>query len=277
MAPLIVLLLYILFLGDLQVDAVKSFLPEGLNLGEKSVQAFVDSWMLAGVLGVSCITVAFTANSVMVQDKTKFVIYDSISSPVKGWVANLSYFIYNIVVTFVICFIVFCISLIYLAASGSFYMSLGDVFATLGVLIMSVLSASLLFVFVASFLKTEASLSAICGILSAGIGFVIGAFMPINTFPKAIQYFANIIPGSHSAGLFRNFYMNGALENLTKDLPIEMVDVLTESYSLKLNFFGIEIGVKTMFAVLLASIFWFAFINIIAIILRNRKKHIMHL
>ena len=49
--PLIVLALYVLFLGKIQVDNLNAALAEtGVSGAESAVQAFCDSWMLAGAL-----------------------------------------------------------------------------------------------------------------------------------------------------------------------------------------------------------------------------------
>ena len=58
LSPLIVLMLYVFFLGDLQVMTVKSYFPEGVQVDEKLISAFVDSWLIAGIMCVSSLTVA---------------------------------------------------------------------------------------------------------------------------------------------------------------------------------------------------------------------------
>ena len=61
LAPMIVLLLFLLFLGDMQVDTVAGFLDAaGVAYTDKTVHAFVDSWMFAGVMGVACITASWS-------------------------------------------------------------------------------------------------------------------------------------------------------------------------------------------------------------------------
>ena len=43
LAPLIVFMLYILFLGEIQADTVAGCVPEGMSVPEDDVRAFVDS------------------------------------------------------------------------------------------------------------------------------------------------------------------------------------------------------------------------------------------
>ena len=62
LCPLIVLALYVLFLGKVQVDNLNAALAEtGVSGAESAVQAFCDSWMLAGELSSACITVPLCA------------------------------------------------------------------------------------------------------------------------------------------------------------------------------------------------------------------------
>lgn len=263
LAPLIVLVLYILFLADLQVESVINSVPPMFQLDKKAVQAYVDSWMMAGVLSVSCITVSLGANTIMVQDRTKGILSDFLTSPVKRWTITASYFIYNFVTTVIITTVAFAACLIYLAASGGWYLTFGDVMMTLVVLLMSALSATLFTVFVCGLFRTEAALTGFISIISAVIGFFIGAYMPMSIMPKGLQYVSALLPGSHSAGIFRTYLMSGAMENLGQGLPRQVLDKLSEYFAMKINFFGENIGINIMYIYLAGSIVVFGALSLI--------------
>jgi multidrug/hemolysin transport system permease protein len=261
LAPLIVLLLYILFLGDLQVQNVVNSVPIGIPLNEKAVKAYVDSWMMAGVLSISCITVSLGANTVMILDKTKGVLNDFISSPVKRWVINASYFMSNFLTTVVITGVTYIICLVYLAISGGWYLTFLNVLLIFTTIILSSASATLMTVLICGFLRTEAAFSGLIGIMSAVIGFFIGAYMPMSIMPKGLQYISGLIPGTHSAGLFRTYLMSGALENLGKGMPQELLNSLSEIFSMKINLFGTSVGPAIMYAFLGGSILLFGILG----------------
>lgn len=263
LAPLIILLLYVLFLGDVQINSVKASLPPDFSVDESLVRAFVDSWMLSGVMSVSCITVSLSANTVMVQDKERGFNKEILASPVSKGLVTIGYFLYNLVVTVFICTIVYAVCLIYLAASGGFYLTAAKCLETYGIILLSCLSSTLITVFVAGFFKTNSAFSAFVGIVSAVIGFIIGAYMPTSMFPDAIQSVICFFPGSYSAALFRNSLMSGAFDKLGEILPAEFTKGLADSFSMKLDFFGHEIGVGVMYAVLAASAVLFLLINLI--------------
>lgn len=235
LAPLIVFVLYVLFLGDVQMQSVEQAF-EGAPINKSLLKSFVDTWMLAGVLSVACITVSFSAQSIMVKDKEEGSLADMLASPVPRGLISVGYLVSNIIITLCICFIVLAVELIYLAITG-WTLSFGDVSGLVGLTVMSVISASLLSTLISMAVKTSSQHSAFVGIMSAAIGFLVGAYMPLSIFPKAVQYITLILPGTYSAGLYRNLFMRGALEKITEVIP-QAEQGLRESFSMDLNFFG---------------------------------------
>ena len=266
LAPFIVLLLYVLFLGDMQKDTVLSMMQGILQtdkiFDEKAISSFVACWMVAGVITVAIITVSLNANTIMVEDKSRGVCSDSLASPAKQWVINLSYYFFNFIVTLFIVGVTTIICFIYLAAIGGFYMSTADVFALIGTIILGTLSATTITVLVTSAFKSVAVLGGFAGIISAGIGFLTGAFMPMSIMPAAARYISALIPGSYAGGMIRNFMMRGSLENLTEGLPDILGQELGVVYDLNIDFFGINIDIPMMALILGVSTIAFALINI---------------
>lgn len=270
LAPLIVLMLFLLFLGDIQVETVKGVMDGfGVPYTEKAAGAFVNSWMFSGVMSVACITVSLGANTVMVGDRHSGVLHDFTAAPVRGWVVTAGYFIYNFIVTIAICFLLLLICFVYLAAAGQFYLTAAHVFALIGTLLFSALSATLFTVFISGFFRSHNAFAAFTGIVSAVVGFLIGAYMPLSMFPKAIQYFVLIVPGSYSAGLFRVFFMGDALAALTAGVP-QASAPLAEAFTMDLDLFGKSIGAGGMCVALTIAVVLFAALNYMMTRLRKR-------
>lgn len=271
LSPLIVLGLYILFLGRIQTDGLLSALQEmGVSGGEKEIRSFADCWMLSGVMASACITVPLCACGVMVQDRNRGIRADLEASPVPGWMPPAAYFFSVVAAGLIIGFAVLVICLVWLAATGSWFLSVADVLVLLGTLVLSVLSSSTLLVFVVGFLRTEGAFTGLNVILGTVIGFLIGAYMPLSVFPKGVQYVTLFVPGSYSAGIFRNCFMNGALDNIAQNISPEFADALASQYALKLNFFGTDMPAWVMAIVLGATVLLFAAANLLAA--KFRKK-----
>lgn len=249
LAPLIVLGLYLLFLGDIQMDGIKAAF-EGAPIDDKLLKSFVDSWMLAGVVSVACVTVSFSVQGITVQDREKGVLNDMLASPISRGIIDLSYLISNFVVTLCICLIVLAVAFVYVAITG-WTLSFVDAVLLIALTIMSVLSASVISTLVGLAFRTSSQHSAFVGIISAMIGFVMGAFMPLSAFPEGVQYVTLFVPATYSAALYRNLFMRGALEKIDAVLP-GAEDGLKGSFSMELDFFGKTIGAD-MQAVIFAA------------------------
>lgn len=276
LAPVIILLLYVLFLGEMQAESIMNVLQQhapdmAMEEAEIVARAIVNNWMISGVMGVSCITVALNANIVMVRDRQSGNVNDIISSPVKRWVLYLSYIISCFIITFCICLLVLMLSICYLAGTGGLMMRFSDFLVILCVTIVSVLSSAFFMVLICGFIKTTSALAAINGVFSAAIGFLIGAYLPFSMLPKYIQYIACFIPGTYSAGLFRNFFMGGVINHLEGKVPAETISKLLGDYSINLEFFGKTITAGWMVFAILISIAIFA--SLIVIFYSNKKTN----
>ncbi len=266
LSPLIILVLYLLFLGDTQEDVVMSIL-EGTNVEEGLVKSFIDSWMLSGVISVATITVSFTAYNVVLTDKESGVLSDILSSPVKRWVIHLSYYIYNFLSTLFICTFLLAVSFVYLAFTG-WHLTLTATVNIILCMVASVICSSLVTTAICGFLKTVNSHSACVGILSAVSGFMIGAYMPIGMLPQGVQYVVLFVPGTYSAGIFRNLFMGGVLDKIAEAAPYH-AEAIKESYSIYLDFFGKKMEADGMVYALTISIVLFIAVNILIVKIRN--------
>ena len=276
LSPLIVLALYVLFLGRTQSDGMLEALGQAGIAGaaaEEAVRAFCDGWMLAGCLSCACITVPMCACGIMVQDKRRGVWADLLASPVPRWVPSAAYFLSVLAAGLAIAGAVLAVGFVWLAASGSWYLSAADVFGCIGVLALSVLSSSAFLILVVSFMRSEGAFTGLNVIVGTVIGFFIGAYMPVSYFPKGIQYLTLFIPGSYSAGLFRNFVMGGALGNISETVSQGFAEGLIKEYSFTFDFFGAEIAPPAMAAVLAAAAVLFGIAAFAAAMCRSRREN----
>ncbi len=283
MVPLAIFAVYIIFLRQLETSSIKEALDKLIQSQNsvltnqsyakdyneilKKVYGIADCWMVSGILAVSCITVSLNANYIVVRDKESGVTRDFISSPINSNVIVASYFAFNVIVTFLVNFIVYLICLLVLALYGAYMISLLDFFSILGVLLLSTISASLITFFICSFIKSESVMSPVVAIFSAAVGFLIGAYLPNGFGPKYIDYITAIFPGTYSVGLLRNYFMKTPLLLLSKNLQqyglSGFVEELYDQFSLNIDFFGIEITPAFMVLVIFVFIVIFAVLNLI--------------
>ena len=268
--PMILLVLYITFLGEVYRDAFRSGMPEGIMIPDKIIDGAVGGQLVSSLLAVSCVTVAFCANLLMIQDKVTGARRDFGMTPVKESTLSLGYFISTAIVTLIIGFAALSVSLIYLRAVG-WYLSVSDVMLLcLDVLILTLFGTSLSSA-INCLLSTNGQASAVGTIISSGYGFICGAYMPISSFGELLQRIVMFLPGTYGTALLRNHAMGGALEEMQEiGIPEAAVEGLRDVIDCNLYFFEKKVDTSVMYAVLIGAT---ALVTLIYIaICKFRKK-----
>ncbi|MBQ4323587.1 MAG: ABC transporter permease, partial [Clostridia bacterium] len=124
--PGILLVLYATFLSNVYRDGFTAGLPEEMTLSEDLIQGLVSGQLISSLLAVSCVTVAFCSNFLMVQDKANGTVKDLRISPVKSSVLSLSYYIATLLSTLLICLVATGLCLLYVVSQG-WYLAATDV------------------------------------------------------------------------------------------------------------------------------------------------------
>lgn len=268
--PLILVVLFALFLRSVYVMTLTSSLPAGVVLPERLVNGFVASWLISSVLGTSSVTLAFCSQTVMVSDKVNRRLEDFRVSPVRPTVLSVSYFLATMFSTLLVCLVCLALGFVYIAFCG-WYISPADVSAILLDLILCAAFGSLLAVIVESFLKSMGAAGAAATLVSSLYGFVCGAYMPISQFAAPIRNFVAFIPGTYGTVLFRRFFMGGALAEMEKYIPAEALSSVRDAFDYQFYFFGNPVSVSACFAVLGITVAVLAAAYVALVALGNRK------
>ncbi|MFA6830589.1 MAG: hypothetical protein WCR67_07835, partial [Bacilli bacterium] len=172
--------------------------------------------------------------------KAKKIDFDYNSTPLGGGIVTLAYFTGAFINTFLITTVILSVGLVALSLMGTTYLSAVSVLSLYGVNALGCASATIMMMIIVSFFKKPSALGAFSGIVSAVVGFIIGAYIPLGSFSTGVQSILSIVPGSHIACLYRNILMSGVLENI--NMSINGVDGgvfvsgLKELFAVNLNF-----------------------------------------
>ena len=252
--PAILLVLYATFLGNVYRDSFTANLPDTVKISESLIEGLVGGQLISSILAVSCVTVAFCSNFLMVQDKANGTIKDLRISPVKPAALSLSYYFATLISTLLICLVATGICLAYVAIVG-WYMSASDVLLLLLDILMLVLFGTALSSIINFFLSSQGQISAVGTIISAGYGFICGAYMPISSFGDGLQKVISFLPGTYGTSLVRNHAMQGVLSEMQNEgIPGELIDELKDVLDCNLYFFENQVEVSTMYVILGASV-----------------------
>ena len=248
--PVILLVLYVTFLGKVYNDAFYSAMPEGFAVDGALIDGVVGGQLISSILAVCCVTVAFCSNLLMVNDKITGARHDLTVAPVKSSALALSYFFATFTATLIICLTALAVCLGYLAFAG-WYLSAADVLLMLLDVVLLVLFGTALSSLINAPLSTSGQGSAVGTVVSAGYGFICGAYMPISNFGEGLQKALSFLPGTYGTSLIRNHAMAGAYREMAaQGFPAEVVEAIKDSVDCNLYFFGDKVEIGTMYLIL---------------------------
>lgn len=253
--PVILLVLYVTFLGSVYRDSfVSPFESMGVTLPEKVISGFVGGQLVSSILAVSCVTVAFCSNLLSVQDKISGARRDLNISPVSSSVIALSYFISTFTVSLIISLVAAAVCFIYLSFIG-WFMTAAQTAALLAQVVLLVLFGTALSSCIVFPLSTQGQSSAVGTVVSAGYGFICGAYMPVASFSPWLQKVLMFLPGTYGTALIRNCALNGVFDELQAlNIPVSVIEQLRDGVDCNLYFFGNKVGVGAMAAVMVLSV-----------------------
>jgi len=270
--PIILLVLYATFLARVYKDSFFSSIPPGFEVDPKIIDATVAGQLISSLLAVSCVTVSFCANLLMIGDKANGTIRDLTVTPVKRSTLAGAYYLASTASTLIVTLTALAFGFGYLATQG-WYLSAADViFTVLDVFLLTLFgtafSSCLHF-----FLSTNGQASAVGTIVSAGYGFICGAYMPISSFGAGLRRVLGFLPGTYGTSLLKNHLLGGVFSAMTDaGFTDEAVAGIRESIDCRLFFFGHEVKTPAMFAILIGSVFFFTGLFVLFHVLFKREK-----
>lgn len=268
--PAILIVLYATFLANVYKDSFVSATKDMIDLPDKIINGTVAAQLAAALLAVSCVTVTFCVNLTMVQDRASGARKDFDVSPVSKTKIYIGYFLSTVLNSLMVNGTALALCLLYILKMG-WYMSVSDVIFVIMDMILLVLFGSTLSSIVSYPLKTQGQLSAVGTIVSAGYGFVCGAYMPISNFSSGLQKALSYLPGTYGTSLVKNHMLNGVYKEMADTgLPSEAVTVIRNTLDCNPVFRGHVVGVSQMYLIMAGSILVFGAAYLLIIMLRER-------
>lgn len=253
--PIILLVLYCTFLSNVYESSFREALEAaGASVSDKLINGTVAGQLVSSLLAVCCVTVAFNSNMLMVQDKITGVRRDLVMSAVKNRTLAMGYFIANMISTLMVCGIAAAAGLVYMYFTG-WFMSCADIMLLMLDVVLLSLFGSLLSSIINCFISSNGQMTAVGTIISAGYGFICGAYMPISQFSEGLQKTLSFLPGTYGTSLLRNHTLRGVFEEMKDSgFPTEVVEGIMDSIDCNVYFFDEKVSVPSMYMILGISV-----------------------
>ena len=261
LAVLIVLGLYIFFLGDVWVDSFPNI---------KGVKNLMNCWIIAGLIGVTSVTANMGAFGTMIEDKSKNKIKDFYVSPIKKSKIVGGYIISSFIVGSMMSVVTLIISQIYLVYSGVDVLNFKELTEVFLIILMTSLSNSAMILFIVSLFSSEKAFSTASTIVGTLIGFITGIYLPISMLPDSVQIIVKLFPTSHGISILRQIFMKKQMDISFADVPTNYINEFKESMGVVYYINDKLVSNTTSIFILIASTIIFFFLAVL--ILYKKKK-----
>lgn len=204
LAEIIIMVLYIMFIRD---NLLQQF-PMILN-----AEIILDSWMLAGILGITPLTAAMGAYGIMVNDKAENKERDFNTSPMSRIKMINGYIFSASASAIIISLAVLILALLYMALCYGEIPIKGRILSTILIIIVNSVCSSAMVMLPVSLLKSSNALAACCTIIGSLIGFLTGIYLPMGSLDEAVRLLIKTFPISHTVVLLRKNFTNTFIDD----------------------------------------------------------------
>lgn len=244
LASLIIIGLYVLFLGDVYTS----------DFGEMAnAREIMDNWVMAGLLATTSFTTTMGAFGIMVNDKAQKISKDFYSSPVSRRSLAGGYVLSALILGFVTSVMTLCLAEIYIAANGGVLLSLHAMLKVLILILLADITNVAIMFFITSFFASNNAFSTAGTVMGTLIGFITGIYLPIGMLPEAVQWVVKLFPTSHAAALLRQTMMEGAMSESFVNVPEQYLVDFKHTLGVTFRFGTQEVGSNANIVILLVS------------------------
>ena len=260
LSVIILIALYVLFLGDLTSKGLPDF---------PAKKALLTSWFIAGILAITSMTTTLGSFGILVEDQANKRVMDFYASPISRTSLVGGYILSALFIGIMMCTFTFTVSNLFLFISGEALLTLDKTIRLVGIILLAVISSASMVLFVVSFFKTTNAFAAASTVIGTLLGFLAGIYIPIGTLPDYLQTIVKLFPVSHSAALFRQLLMDTSMVEAFRDAPAGMKEDLQSEM-------GVFYEINSRKTTKLFSLFYLlgttALFFILSLFVMNRKR-----
>lgn len=245
----IIIALYALFLGDAWSSGLRDI---------ENSRFIMDSWIMAGLLAVTSFTSTMGAFGIMIDDKSRKIIKDFYSAPLKRSSIAAGYLLSAFIIGVIMSIVTLVLMEVYIVASGGELISFITLIKVLLLILLSSLTNTAILFLISSYLKSENAFATASTIVGTLIGFLTGIYIPIGSLPEAVQSVIKVFPPSHAALLFRQVIMEAPVNEAFQGAPSQVIEGFKETMGVmfKLGDYTVTPAVSVAFLLVTGLVFF---------------------
>lgn len=246
---LIIIGLYAIFLGNNMEEMFKQ--ASGKTIG---IQELVNTWVIAGILSITPVTVSLAVFSLKVHDEELSIARSFAITPASRWRIVISYIVSGLVASFLLSVVTLFVGEMYIWLTGGAFLPFESWIRLIGVILINVFCCSSMMFFIASLVKKASAFSSVSTIVGTVIGFIAGIYLPIGSLPATVQTAMKCFPFTYGASTIREIMTKEPLQQVfagntqAMDATKEMIGI-TIYWSDKTVTTGLSLLILSAFAV----------------------------
>lgn len=253
LSVLIIIGLYVLFLGDLWVSSFEQF---------PGARFVVDSWLMSGIVAVTSVTSTMGAFGTMVEDRVRKISKDIVVSPLNRRSIAGGYILSSYLIGVIMSLVTLVLAEVYVVLRGGALLSLPALIKVLGLILLSCFMNTSMIFFITSFFKSMGAFSTASTIIGTLIGFLTGMYVPIGQFPEAVQWVVKLFPVSHSVVLFKQVMMAEPIAVAFAGAPSQVTQDFMETMGVVFKFGDTQVSTAASLAIIAATALVFSALSV---------------
>lgn len=244
LSVLILLVLYILFIGRSYTSGLPDMFPEKLKT------FLVVSLTMGGVLVINSMSLSLGIMGTFVEDIGKRNIDAFLVTPIKRWKVIISYYLSTIIVTSILSLMMWSLTILYVGIASGYWYSISVILRASGLLVLYTLISTSIMIFLVTLIKSINAFGALSGILGTLVGFTSGIYMPLEVLGNGVKQAASINPFTHMSVLLKQVLLEEPLaitQPLFSGYEASYEQMLIMYGTVNNGIFGIDINMLWIF------------------------------
>ena len=275
LSMIIIIVLMIVFLGDMHIDNIINLLEDLPNHNtsndKENAEFLILIWTIAGIIPINAVTVNLSALAPIVKDKTTGKINSIYTSPASRFTITASYVTASCISSVIICLLTLIISEAYLSTKGIDLFTLQEHLQILLMILINSFTYSAIMYLFAVLVKSEGAWSAIGTIVGTVSGFLGGIYLPVGQLSDGLTNIVSCTPIIYGTAMFRNIMTQSIINKTFNDAPSEMISQYKDAMGINFETFGKNISPLAGIIIVVGFGILFTIAGVIATKFSNRK------
>ncbi len=255
LSMLIVILLMVLFLGDMNIqmitDSLAEFPGRDADKDASHAEQLVLLWTCAGMISINAVSVTLSVLTALIRDRSSGKLSAIYTSPVSRLSIAMSYISAAWVSSVLICTLTLVLSEAWCVMQGAEAFTVMQHLQLIGLIMVNSFTYACIMYFLAAIVRSEGAWSGLGTIIGTLVGFLGGIYLPIGSLADSIAAVLKSTPILYGTVMFRKIMTQSAVETCFEGTPDALPEEYCEVMGISLEAFGFDVSIAGCVGILI--------------------------